>query len=643
MRLFWRILAALAGLLLLLVIAVAIAIRTVDVNDFASPIAQRVKDATGRDLAIKGRINLRMSLEPTLVIDDVTLGNASWAKSPQMLSARRVEAQVALLPLLQRRFEVVHLTLVEPTIALETDAHGKGNWELQPVRSGSAGATADGATANAFAIGDLAIRDGTLTYRDGETNKLTNVVIESLALHARDASSPVSARFRGKVDDLAIALEGDLGPLDALTQRRLPYPVALKGEINGKSATLTTKVRVERQGVNLDELQLGLGQSSMSGQISTVTGEARRRIVLKIDAPRLALADLPLANKASAGRAQEAAARAARDAHLFVDVALPLDALRASDVDGDIGIGELLLENGRHVDHVRMQFTVRDGKFAAPLVHMSAFGGSLDGRIDLDASPGHDPVLTLRLEAKSLDTATLLAATGSKREIRGGKTDVKVDLVARGDSPRKWASSATGNVVALVGPTTLGNTRLDVESPLTRLSEAVNPFFKIDPSTDLQCAVARLPLKNGVAQIDRSIAFETTKYGASASGSIDFRDETLDLAIKPQVREGVQIKVPQIAELVRFRGPFKSPAVAVDAVGTATTVARIGAAVYTGGLSILGESLISSASASGGNLCHIALGRSEGREIPAASAAPAKPGVPVLGDIGKAIGKAFHR
>src|ERR1700738_4961574 len=163
MRLFWRILAALAGLLLLLVLAVAIAIRTVDVNDFASPIAQRVKDATGRDLAIRGRIDLKMSLEPTLVIDDVTLGNASWAKSPQMLSARRVEAQVALLPLLQRRFEVVHLTLVEPTIALETDAHGKGNWELQSVRSGSAGATADGATANAFAIGDLAIKDGTLT------------------------------------------------------------------------------------------------------------------------------------------------------------------------------------------------------------------------------------------------------------------------------------------------------------------------------------------------------------------------------------------------------------------------------------------------------------------------------------------------
>ena len=71
--------------------------------------------------------------------------------------------------------------------------------------------------------------------------------------------------------------------------------------------------------------------------------------------------------------------------------------------------------------------------------------------------------------------------------------------------------------------------------------------------------------------------------------------------------------MPQVAELVRFRGPFKSPAVAIDAVGAATTVARIGAAVYTGGLSIIGESLLSSASATGGNLCHVALGRSAAR------------------------------
>src|SRR5207253_3466876 len=143
------------------------------------------------------------SLEPKLMINDVVLGNASWGKSPQMLSARRVEAEVALLPLLQRRFEITHLTLVEPMISLETDAGGKGNWEMT---TAAAASTAAGRPANALAVGDVSVKDGALTYRDGETGRTTSVVIESLSLHARDAQSPISARFRGKVDDLAIAL-----------------------------------------------------------------------------------------------------------------------------------------------------------------------------------------------------------------------------------------------------------------------------------------------------------------------------------------------------------------------------------------------------------------------------------------------------
>ena len=334
MRLFWRILAVFAGLLLLLIVAVAIAIRTVDVNDFTAPIQQRVKDATGRDLVIKGGIELKLSLEPKLLINDVTLGNASWGKSPQMLSARRVEAEVALLPLLQRRFEITHLTLVEPMISLETDARGKGNWEMTDAAPAASGAPPSRA-ANAFAVGDVSVKEGALTYRDGETGKTTSVVIESLSLHARDAQSPVSARFRGKVDDLAVALEGDLGPLDTLMQRRWPYPVSLKGEIDGKSATIATKVRAERQTVTLDELQVGLGQSSMSGQVAIAATVPRRTVTIRIDAPRLALGDLPIMKAASRNAA---GARAARDLHVFPDIPIDFEPLRGSDADGDISV-----------------------------------------------------------------------------------------------------------------------------------------------------------------------------------------------------------------------------------------------------------------------------------------------------------------
>jgi hypothetical protein len=160
----------------------------------------------------------------------------------------------------------------------------------------------------------------------------------------------------------------------------------------------------------------------------------------------------------------------------------------------------------------------------------------------------------------------------------------------------------------------------------------------------LQCAVIRLPLKNGIASIDRSIAGETNKLGATASGTLDFRSETLDLSIKPQIRQGIPIAVPQVAELVRFRGPFTSPSVGIDATATAATVARLGAAVYTGGLSIIGESLIAQATADPGAPCQIALGRGTGANVAAAkSATNANPPKTAAEGVGKALGHLLGR
>ena len=191
----------------------------------------------------------------------------------------------------------------------------------------------------------------------------------------------------------------------------------------------------------------------------------------------------------------------------------------------------------------------------------------------------------------------------------------------------------------VVGPATLVHTKLDLESPLNRLADAVNPFHRVDPSTELECAVGRLPLKDGIARIDRSIALETKKFGASISGTVNFQDETVDLAIKPQVRQGIAIEVSQVANLVRFQGPFRSPSVHVDAVGSATAAAKIGAAIYSGGLSIVGESLLSAATRGGPGPCRVALGQSGA--TPAASAQAPSSGS--TSPVGKTLERIFGR
>jgi hypothetical protein len=629
MRLFWRILAGFGGLLLLVIVAAGITLRRFDANELIGPIQQHVRDATGRELAIHGGAEIKLALAPKLVIDDVSLGNAAWGASPQMLTAKRIEAEVALLPLLGRRIDVVRFALIEPTISLETDGKGNGNWQF----AGTQGTDGGGVRSpNSLAFGDLVINNGTMTYRDGGTGKVTNIAIETLSLHSRDPQSPISAQFRGKVDDIAVSVEGDLGPLDALLQRRWPYPVTLQGEVNGQKASVSTKMSIDGGRIGLDAMTLKTGASTLTGEMAIVQKAPRSKIGFRFAAPSFALSDLP---PAGAAVRAVAAAGAASAKHGLGDEPLPVALLRAVDAEGEVSIGQLTLAGGSRLDHLLVQIKLEDGRLDMPTLQASIFGGTVAADMSLDTVHQPSPSLGLRAQMKGMDLGALLAAAGARREVRGGRTDVRIDIAASGSTPRQWESTMSGTVVALVGPATLVNTKVDLALPLNKLGATVNPFHNVDPSTELQCAVIRLPLHNGVAEIEHSIAVETKKFGATASGKVDFRTQTLDLAIRPQIRQGAPLDIPQVADLVRFRGPFASPTVAIDSVAAAATIGRIGAAAYTGGLSIVGESLLSRP---GGSPCDIALGRTPAT----AQVAGGNVGAAVE-DLGKALGRAFHR
>jgi len=642
MQIFWRTLAVIGGVVVLLLVAVAVAIRTVDVNELVGPIKQRVKEATGRDLTIRGGIDLKFGLEPKLVIDEVSLGNASWGKTPQMITAKQIEAQIALLPLLRKQFEIVRFRLVEPSIALETDPRGNGNWEFPSLSAAARPGTPapSGGTLGAFAIGDIAISDGALTYRDGRTGEITNVVIQNLSVHARDAQSPISGSFRGKINDTPIALEGDFGPLDQLLHQRWPYPVTVQGNVNERSAKVETRMTVQGNAVSLEPLQVGYGTTQLTGQMTVTTGGPRPKVAFKLSAPTMTLGEL-----AATATANVAAAKAAaKSRYIFSEAPVDLAALRSVDATGDLSIDKLVLPDGQHLDQVRAQLSLQNGMLDVPVLQVAALGGTIQARVQIDASRP-DAALALHVEAKNLDLASVLAAQGIKREVSGGKTEVKADLNAHGASPRQWASSATGSVLATVGPATLVNAKTGTDAALVRLAQAVNPFHDVDASTELHCAVVRLPLKSGIAAIDRSIAVETNKLGASASGTLDFRNETLDLSVRPQIRQGVTINLAQVAELVRLRGPFNAPTVGVDAMATAQTAAKLAAAMSSGGtgLAVIGGALLAQPAADSGAPCQVALGRASSPAATTASSTTTKQSPSPTEDVSKALGKLLGR
>src|SRR5579863_8265192 len=98
------ILGAAAGITVLVLLAVAIAVATVDPRALVAPVQARIRAMTGRELDIAGPVELKLSLEPSVVLGDVSFGNARWGRAKEMVRAKRIEARVALLPLIRRRF-----------------------------------------------------------------------------------------------------------------------------------------------------------------------------------------------------------------------------------------------------------------------------------------------------------------------------------------------------------------------------------------------------------------------------------------------------------------------------------------------------------------------------------------------------------
>jgi uncharacterized protein involved in outer membrane biogenesis len=249
--------------------------------------------------------------------------------------------------------------------------------------------------------------------------------------------------------------------------------------------------------------------------------------------------------------------------------------------------------------------------------------------------------LRVRADGNGLDLGAVLTALGAPREVRGGKTELNVDLAMRGNSPQAWAGSANGSLRVVVGRATLTNPRLDLTSSLDKLFGAVNPFRASDPATELVCAVIRLPFANGIARVDRTVAFQTSKLGVLASGTLNLRDETIDFAIQPKVHSSIPVDFPRLTDLVRFSGPMTAPQVQVDAKASVAAIASVGAAVSTGGLSAIGQALWAKVEDGGATPCQIALGQKGATTTSTASARTA--GSNPLDDVGKALGRIFGK
>jgi hypothetical protein len=142
---------------------------------------------------------------------------------------------------------------------------------------------------------------------------------------------------------------------------------------------------------------------------------------------------------------------------------------------------------------------------------------------------------------------------------------------------------------------------------LRGIFDFANPFRTTDPDTEVRCAAARVPIKDGVVISDRNVAVETEKYNAVLSGTVNLRTQAIDIAVTPIVTQGLGIGAGTITEIVRVGGTLSQPSLRVDPVDAVRSAASLGAAVATLGGWWIADALLRRARADP-NPCATALG-----------------------------------
>lgn len=232
---------AFAALVALIAIAAVVFIATFNADAYKPRIVAAVKAATGRDIAVNGRIGLTFSLHPTIEARDVTLANPAGFSRPDTATIRAIDLQIALLPLIHRRIAIDRLILVKPDILLERTAQGAVNWTftapLRPVTARPAPPvqTPAGGRRAFIALREVRITNGRLAYRDDRTGHVAAIDVQNLSVHAASPQAPIHLSMQAMVNRLPFTVMADTGSFAALQARGKPWP--LNVEISAAGAT----------------------------------------------------------------------------------------------------------------------------------------------------------------------------------------------------------------------------------------------------------------------------------------------------------------------------------------------------------------------------------------------------------------------
>ena len=542
-----------AGILVALLLGLFIMSLVIDQNAARQSVEAQIRAATGLELVVHGKTEMSVFPSSYMTLHQVSLkGEGDGASA---LTVDALTANLSLLPILMRRFEVANLSLLNPHITVTRKADGQSNWT--PIVDALARNMKPN-TATPVSFSEIRIMQGVVDYRD-ETRQIDET-IDNIDLSLGWPSISRSLAATGKFDwhgeridgsfniaDFAAALSGDRSGLKARLSGA-PLKLAFDGAISNR-ASLLLDGNLTADGTSFRNALRWIGQTPLAdGGFGRFSLKARANVVG--DSVALTNVNVDLDGNAAEGvltyntttgrptlQGTLAAdtldltpyigtvrliARGARDwnRQLF-----DLSGLTATDLDIRLSAAKVTIGPSK-LGRTALGANLRSGALSLSVGEAQIYGGVVKGSLAVTRS---DASADIKAQFRFTDV-DLEAGASELFDIRTlrGRGDLAVSLEASGSSPFALAQSLDGTATLTGHDGSISG--FNIEQLLKRLEKrplsgagnfrsGTTPFDKLNVT---------IRINDGIATAD-DVRIEGPAVRASLTGTASIPAREYDL------------------------------------------------------------------------------------------------------------------
>ena len=415
-------------------------------------------------------------------------------------------------------------------------------------------------------------------------------------LELRLAKNKLNADLTVTMDEQGPALAGRIH----LSGKRAYQSLAALGftaQLPDESYMLKSDIAVAADGsFSLEGLDAQLGRSDLAGSLQYQPGAPGKLNATlharKLDIRFLAEAfdkqlvqDTDVSSSSGQLESNMPLTRAQLDARLIPETPLQLDWL--SDIEGRLAVAvdEVIARRDLR-SRGEFVFRLADNRLVSEKMAWDGDFSSGDATLELEnLSPGVR--LNLQLQSHRLPLFWILTGNPQAEQ----ESDYRVAITGSGATVRELAGSLDGNIIIRGGGGQVNNRGLDLF-----FGDAFGEIFtRIDPSvqqktyTEMICHAGGLEFDSGLVRINPGVVLRTEGLDIALGGGFSLRDESLNMVFNTRSRKGLGISASKaVTPYLKLGGNFSHPRLGVNAKGV---VVSGGAAVLTGGLSILAEGM----------------------------------------------------